>query len=844
MPTATMAEHLRHELARAGHAARPSAILTLSQFVDRLAPTPRAASPALLALHVADALDRIRPKELAAVSAYPGFRRSLTAAIGEIGASGTAVGRLLSGGVPGVYGPAITRIFERVEQTLSSANCALRYRRLALAGANWVDESEVFLDGFYSLNSSELELLRRIGERSALTVALPDTPDSSVRESLLARGFEEERFPVAHRNAEVLVFAAPSMAQEVNEIARRILEAVRGGVAFREIGVILRSREPYESALRAAFERFGIPSRSYFTEPAGRHPAARCVLGIARAVSAGGRLEDLLPAFRLAPFGLLHAEGDALGFELEEAAIGDRVEAQTSVLLTAVRALSVAASQEARTAADWGTLLCTFLLPPMPLMDGVSFAAALRWRTQQAAIETLTGLSRELGDFLGRTIPFDVFVRLLEDAANETPLRVADDRRNVVHVLDVFEARQWELPVVFVCGMLERQFPLYHSPDSLLSDGARRELGLPTSGGHQQEEKFLFDIAGSRATRQTIFSYPRFNEKGDDQIPSFFLRGRIPEFVTERVRPAPGQVAVPAMPGPLLVEFLAARHVRFSASSIERFLQCPFVFFGERTLKLRARPEAPNQRLNVLVQGSLMHELLARAVGVPPLFRDNSFRDGLFDEVFELHCHAARVPRNYRREAIRLELRRHFEAFLANREIALEWPIDAERKFELKVGPFAFTGRIDRLDVGPRKQALVVDYKYSGAQAVKSAAAQTADGVRLQAGLYMLAAERALGLKPVGMLYCGLRNEVTWSGWHALPAANALTMRDVQRVRPEDLRDMMQQTETLAIETVGEILGGAISPEPADTGKCKWCAYRDICRIETQKRPLTQVAGS
>ncbi len=837
-----MAEHLRHELARAGHPIRPSAILTLSQFVDLLCPQPRAASPSVLTLHVADALDRLRPAEFAGVASYPGFRRALTSAISEIGSSGTAVGRLLVGRLPGAYGNAITRVFERVEQTLASCAFALRYRRLAVAGANWVDDAEVFLDGFYSLNSSELQLLKMIGERSALTVALPDSPDTAVRESLLARGFEEQRFPVPHRHPTSAVFAAPTMAQEVNEIARRVLQAVDAGRSFRDIGIILRSSQPYESALRVAFARFGIPFRSYFVEPVAHNAAARAILGIARAVASGLDYEELLPAVRLASFGMLNPQGDAAGFALEEQTPGRGLEGLADPHFASVRDMAAAAAGEARTAQGWSSLLAT-VLPAFAAMDRISHQAVHRIRAQQAAVETLVGLSEEIGEFVPRPMPFDHYVRLLTDAAEQSPLRVPDDRRNVVHILDVFEARQWELRVVFVCGMLERRFPQYHAPDSLLSDAARAELGLPTSAGQQQQERLLFEIAGSRATTETTFSYPRFNDKGDDHIPSFFLRGMDVERVDSRVRPVPGVLNTqPIEGGTPLDAFLATRHKRFSASSLERFLQCPFQFFGDRTLKLGKRPKAPNDRLDVLVQGSIMHELLARVIETPPLFRD-----GLFDQIFAEACLKARVPDNYRREAIRLELHRHFERFLDNRDIALGWTIETEKKFDLMLGQIAISGRIDRLDIGPRKQTLVVDYKYSGAEAIKNAASQTEDGTRLQAGLYMLAAERALGLKPVGMMYCGLRKDVTWSGWHALSPEDAahVTMKDVERVRPEDLRDVMDRAAEYTLDAVSRVLSGSIAPQPADRDKCKWCDYRDICRIETEAQfvEITAVAS-
>ena len=64
--------------------------------------------------------------------------------------------------------------------------------------------------------------------------------------------------------------------------------------------------------------------------------------------------------------------------------------------------------------------------------------------------------------------------------------------------------------------------------------------------------------------------------------------------------------------------------------------------------------------------------------------------------------------------------------------------------------------------MGPNQQALVIDYKYSGPDRIRE---HIEDPV--QGGLYLLAAEREFGLAPAGMLYCGLRNQVSWEGCHA-----------------------------------------------------------------------------
>jgi RecB family exonuclease len=61
--------------------------------------------------------------------------------------------------------------------------------------------------------------------------------------------------------------------------------------------------------------------------------------------------------------------------------------------------------------------------------------------------------------------------------------------------------------------------------------------------------------------------------------------------------------------------------VAFSPSRIESFLQCPFQFFGRHTLGLAAAPPNPKERLDPLVQGNIVHEVVARGGAVTTSMR-------------------------------------------------------------------------------------------------------------------------------------------------------------------------------------------------------------------------------
>jgi ATP-dependent helicase/DNAse subunit B len=351
--------------------------------------------------------------------------------------------------------------------------------------------------------------------------------------------------------------------------------------------------------------------------------------------------------------------------------------------------------------------------------------------------------------------------------------------------------------------------------DPILADAAR-------TAARQAEERLLFELATTRATEETILSYPRFNEQGEDTLPSFFLDGEFPAVESRPAVPRVPDVDVRRGSGdpPHFV------HKTLSPTGIESFLQCPFQFFASKTLRLRGRPPAPRDRLDLLVQGSMLHRALAEWTRAPLLGA------AILDQVFEEECARLRVPEGYRTEAVRLELSRHFCGFLEDTQFRLAgWSTRVEEQFKFPLNPLvSITGRIDRLDVGPANQALVIDYKYSAGNKIRERVEDTGSGHLAQGGLYLAAAVRALGLDPVAMLFCGLKKDVTWDGWHtSVPGLESLG----ESCTSERLRDLMSDAESVAVRVHEAITSGEISVRPADLLKCRWCDFRDICRVES-----------
>ena len=146
------------------------------------------------------------------------------------------------------------------------------------------------------------------------------------------------------------------------------------------------------------------------------------------------------------------------------------------------------------------------------------------WRSQAAALTLFDQALQEAAESLDahRQISMEAFWRIVTQVLRLKPLRLHDGRRNVVHVLSAPEARQWTAPIVFVPGLVEKQFPQFHGQDPFFPDGARTRLHaagirIRTAAEMEREERALFDSAISRASMLTTLSYPESDARGGAQ---------------------------------------------------------------------------------------------------------------------------------------------------------------------------------------------------------------------------------------------------------------------------------------------------------------------------------------
>ncbi|HYM12510.1 MAG TPA: PD-(D/E)XK nuclease family protein [Bryobacterales bacterium] len=864
VPTASMAEHLQHQMARGGLVVSPRTILPLAAFVAHLTPDCRELSPALEILLVERALARAAAGEFAAMAGYPGFHARLLDTMHEFWAAGAQTEQLKSILREPPAG-AFARVMAEFEALLREAGAVHRAARLRLAADAAQKEKfgAVFVDGFFNFTPVELELLRAVaGAAEKIVVTLPDSGADEARRALLEMGMPEQRLAHSQRPrlAPVIVQAA-TPEREIEHVAGRILaDHQQTGRPFQEYGIILRAPEVYGPIVDTVFERLGIPFRSRWPLPLDGHPSIRFLAGLLKLADTGFDGEETLEVLKLAGSGIgFSSEMDRYEFRLRAALPGQgleflhvqaanlaRVEAKLHQLgkLAAWAGETLPPDTWAQRAAE----LARAWFHPPKIEDSVSHEKALAWRRLAQALQAWAGAAEDAAEALRlegvERASLQRFRAALEAVLRLTLLRAPDRRRNVVQVLSVYEARQWELPVVFVCGLVEKQFPRYHSQNLFFPDAPRRRLAgsglrLRTSADLDREERFLFDLATTRATEQLYLTYPAHDDAGAETLRSFFLEEWKDRVVAaERVRvkepppdwrPAPG-----CLRDPDLLRELVPKEEPFSPSSLEQYIQCPFQFFAARTLDLKGPPVRPDERIDERVKGDIIHRTIARWTtqggDIAPVFA----------QAFEEACATGGIRINLQAEAMRIELLRDLERFAKDqsaRGLAVGFrPGQPESRFlyvveEAGEEPFRVTGRIDRYEVSDSGAAVVVDYKYSSPARVQKLVEEHQQGFRLQGPLYLLGLERQMGHVPAGMVFYGLRGEASRRGWYV----SGLGFGDpvLLEQSPQEFRVMLDRAAASTLELVGRIRRGRVEVAPRDRQVCReFCPYRPVCRVD------------
>ncbi len=860
-PTATLAEHIRHLLAREGCLVRPGGILTLSRFIEPLVTDIRAATTAQLHWVVREVLESSAPQPFQSLAGSAGLRRILASLIEELSAAGCTDESLLQA-CGTAESMAAAEVVIAVRRRLREQGLLFRAGRFLVAAerlrqAGRSEGRSFFLTGFHTLIPAELAVLSAL-DQGSICLSLPDSWGAAeVRVRLKGLGFHESGTPDPEPSCEYAAVGAANEQREAEEIARRILVMAKAGTKFRDMGVVMRREHPYAAVIETTFRRFGIPARFYFRKSLARHPLPRYLLQSIKSAEEGWSYESIRSLIA-SPFSGLGATaaGDALDHWLQERLPASGLPENDfgeSYGWWRQHAGKLQTLEHARLAPlEWtrelaGLLACVRMPRPG---DYAEPAQVIAWRELATAWTAWDQCLTEAAALLSpsKPVPLSVFRQAIEEILAHAELPNACRRREVVHVMDAYEARQWSLPVVFVCGLIESRFPEYHNEHPLLGDKQRlalRQSGvlLRTAAEHQREEELLLRTAISRAERACVLTSPQQDARSDETLPSLLLdrmleaRKPVSENASQ-CRPRP-RFEKPAPSRSRLVqadllEWLKAACSVLSPTAVENYLQCPFQFFAKHVLRISAGPKAPADRLDSLLEGDILHKVLAESE------LSSERVAGIFSRHFASACRKALVPAGWRTEQTRIELESNLKRFLESPPLRGTRTIAVERSFETPLpGGVILRGQMDHVAEVPDLGVVVIDYKYSAARLIRERIRSHERGELVQGGLYLWAASRLFGLPAAGMLYCGLRGEPSWDGWHLPVFGWQDTGEPVDSVR---LNEIIERAVEITLRVTAEAVSGRIAPQPASRAKCRWCDYRDICRIDAE--PVKQIVAA
>ncbi len=937
VPTVDDVERFEEELTRDGDVVIGATVGTFDQLFALVArATDAPAGPALSRtqrLRLArEAASRAELRILATSSRRPGFPAALEELVSELqSALVDPLALRERAAEAGPYELEIASLYESYLQVrddlglhddhslAAAATTALRERPDAW-GAR-----PVFVYGFDDLTREQLELVRELSANTDLTVALPWED----RESLtLARGalfaelrdfdgvsierlaaeprftrsttlFEiERRFgeteggePIENDGGVALLASAGELA-EVEAVGAEVARLLHDGVRAGEIAIVLRDPRSAGPLYRRVLTRFDIPVAVQADLAATRTATGAGLIALLRAAAGGGGASDLLAYLRTPGVaspskvdwferrllrGRMRTTDEALAVWRPDADNGDGDGGLREVTKLREAGSGPALLREAGKQARWIAESAVRRAGEVAEED-----RALELRVGAEIERALTDLA-ELG--LPHS-PRDVIAAVTD---LDVPMwRGPTEGR--VRVISPYRARARRVAHMFVCSMQDGDFPRRDTGGPLLSDDARRALGLPERKKAEVEDRYLFSACLSRPKQRLWLSWRSADDEGGatsrspyvDEVRDL-LAPELPEGLEERdeaivaeaggrglaestfdVGSAPSERELERAkaaigprtengrlrPGPLQLEPVLARMREielFGPSTLEEYALCPYRWFIGHEL----RPQRIGPEDEPLTSGSIAHKVLEALYDGPPGPEPRPTPESL--DVWNRRARelisevgAERLPRERADTAAAL---RRVEglvlAFLADEAVTATsfapshteaaFGFDDSEKGPLQLAGGGVHGQIDRIDLGPGGEALVQDYKSGGK--VEGGAGMLEKRGKLQLQLYMLAARELWGHELAGGLYrpLGGTGDRTPKGLLRKELAEALAGLDP---RPNDHLDdegfeaALDEARRKVEDIIASVHAGKVIRDPLGGSCPDWCSFQPICRRE------------
>ncbi len=428
--------------------------------------------------------------------------------------------------------------------------------------------------------------------------------------------FELSNNPPAIADGSVQLQLAADYSDEVSIAAATIQKLLIDGYRKRDITVLARSIDQYESAIQTIFAEHRI---AFFVDKrrlAVHHPLIRAIHAISRIVISQWGNEAVIELLRCGLVGITLAQADLIEDYLKQHNLSreawtidqpwnfhktadeenDRVLSHFSaadveeINLIRVRLRKILSSM---THPDWVRseitvqervndlfAAITAFGIPTALVQLIERDEAQERLQESAEFELgwtrLIELADQLVDLLGETtISGQQFFGLVQTSLAEMELAITPPTVDQVLVGSIDRTRANEPKAVIFLGMNSDQFPMTITEKAILNDRDRRLLNLkgievePPSRQKLLQEQFLGYLSLTRCSEKLILIRTHRDDEGNEKEPSPFWQYVVETFPDIQIRPSPDEIDKITTPSRLLINLLS--HIR--SNELETDLQ-------------------------------------------------------------------------------------------------------------------------------------------------------------------------------------------------------------------------------------------------------------------------------
>ncbi|MCB0340691.1 MAG: PD-(D/E)XK nuclease family protein [Bdellovibrionales bacterium] len=508
--------------------------------------------------------------------------------------------------------------------------------------------------------------------------------------------------------------------------------------------------------------------------------------------------------------------------------------------------------------------------------------AIKHWRPHWSAVVLEKLVSRWIAEtFSETTLLLDSWIKYLEEVSARGEIKLRDPDYHGIHCLNLEGAEWLDVSHVFFLDLAEDSLKTQLGTGITHGDLSRldRDLGVQLSPPENASLEFTLAWLLQRPFKKVQLSVAASDFEGAVKLPSLlWLLGAIekgldPEAVkvpsmtrwddiqrtsidqlqelrqwpAERFELMSASMAVDLGEKPL-DEFQPAE-LTLSATQLEKYQKCPFVFAAEKLFHLS---DLPNVDLDVdaMTRGQLTHKLF-EALTAEPMRFDWSETELL--DVIDRCRQAVRVkmadPRlwaglqtQYLELAKKFllfegEYRRQFpQARTVGRELKVnaKWSEDLGQLVSESGDGIPFRGAIDRVDTDGQGHYAVIDYKSSGNGLTNHGSWLKND--RFQLPLYGQAVRDGLTELPEGdvvaALYHNVKDMERKAGFKVENKASTLyEIKSTEKITEEKMNHLFQNTNEVISGIVQKMQSGKFAPNPKDPAQlCGDCRWRIVCR--------------